>query len=625
MESSSPEGPAAGPPAGPPPSRLGDVLQALNLAVSAVRLYPQPQDQPPFLRSMEILEATVSSGPIRVEVGPSHFLSFPAGNPGIDALSRALFSREVLHLAILEPPSTNELAHFGTMISKDPQELAATGGARRYLTDRDVTSIVVEMRDLVVTDQSEAEGQPPPEPEQMTSNLDLGGPAEDVYRRLELEHASALEAGQDRGVVEGRIADAVAAMSPDDRFQLLHLAFEKMPSELASAITGQLSDSELVDALVWISSSRGADVVLAYAAQVVLNSGGRRKELPGMLSGQLETHEATPSEVMNRAGVRRLLGEEASEQMHGGVDMDGSDLKAEADAFMLSSAQSLTLSLVQGLIEASVDEDGLGEVAELAIGTWTQEGAFEPIVDLIDIFLRRPEDLLFAKERALDAAVSERVISAAFDGSSVAARKIVELGGTRAIPLLIHQLAIEPQRHRRKALMDAITTLAAIDHRLALGSLEDHRWFLVRNMVTVLAKAAPDRAAGPISKLIVHPDARVRREVVRALSISGGDQYLKTVLRSLGDHDDSVRLAGIAALGSINTTSSITALKEVSESRTRSPRERKEALTSLAMASNPSARAVLEQAARRRWPPSAITRDLASHASGLLNRSSNPA
>ena len=599
-----------------PPSRLGDVLQALNLAASAVRLYPDPEGQPPFVRAIEILQASVSQGPIRVEVGPTHFAAFPAGNPGIDALCKALFEREVLHLAIIETPSSKDLLAFGNIVSMDPGELAGVGGAGRYLTERNVTTIAIELRDFVVTDPAALHGRPRDETAPGGPELDLSGPAEEVYGRLHQEHGRARELDEDMGAVEGRIADSVASMSSEDRYRLLDIAFENMPDQFATAITGQLSDSELVDALVWLSSSRGTGVVLAYAAAVVAQSGGRRKELPGMLSEQL----STTREVIGEAGVKRLLGSDVSERIQSAQEIDSSSIKAEADDFISGSKEELTLRLVRGLTETSVSEDALASAAEQVLASWATQGYFEKIVDLISIFLDEDGRFPFARERLLDAAACESVVTAAMDGSSDSARKLLDMSGPRAIPLLVHHLATEPHRHRRKILMDTISALASIDHRPALASLEDHRWFLVRNMVTVLSKAAPSQTVGRISKLTVHPDARVRREVVRALSVSGGDEHLPAVARSLADHDASVRLAAIAGLGSIDTESAVNMLKEVATSKSRTSRERKEALTSLSMTSRNSARTILEQTARRRWPPGTVTRDLATHASSLLER-----
>ncbi len=65
--------------------------------------------------------------------------------------------------------------------------------------------------------------------------------------------------------------------------------------------------------------------------------------------------------------------------------------------------------------------------------------------------------------------------------------------------------------------------------------LIDDRWFLIRNLATVLGRTGKQTAVAGVRRLLSHDDQRVRAEALRALIRLQRDEASPTVLRMLSD------------------------------------------------------------------------------------------
>jgi hypothetical protein len=79
--------------------------------------------------------------------------------------------------------------------------------------------------------------------------------------------------------------------------------------------------------------------------------------------------------------------------------------------------------------------------------------------------------------------------------------------------------------------------------------MEDPRWYVVRNAVELARGSSDPKLVGQLARLLHHPDARVRREVVRSLDMMGGPRAAVLLTRSLPDGDSGVRILAVRSLG----------------------------------------------------------------------------
>ncbi len=126
-----------------------------------------------------------------------------------------------------------------------------------------------------------------------------------------------------------------------------------------------------------------------------------------------------------------------------------------------------------------------------------------------------------------------------------ACRRLLSTLGTHTVGPFLEVLADEPDMAVRKSLVDLIGQMAPL-HISELGArLSDPRWYFVRNVVNILGSTRSAESLPHLNRTLRHPDARVRRETIRAIA-GIRDRFAEEMLvASLSD--DDVQNVGLAA------------------------------------------------------------------------------
>jgi len=90
--------------------------------------------------------------------------------------------------------------------------------------------------------------------------------------------------------------------------------------------------------------------------------------------------------------------------------------------------------------------------------------------------------------------------------------------GERAVKALLSALVIEEDLLVRKSIVDIIVMIGRPAVPAILDNLNDSRWYVVRNMVTILGSLGIPELAPEIVTTLSHPDLRVKKESIRGLS-----------------------------------------------------------------------------------------------------------
>jgi HEAT repeat protein len=144
-----------------------------------------------------------------------------------------------------------------------------------------------------------------------------------------------------------------------------------------------------------------------------------------------------------------------------------------------------------------------------------------------------------------------------------AARRLLDTLGALAIEPLLEQLADEQDRTVRKSIVDLLSGVAQ-EYVSELGShVSDPRWFVVRNVVQILGSTKSSAVLSYLERTVRHPEPRVRREVLRALS-GINDRMAHQMMASLLDDPDAqnVQLAA-RYLGAADVRAAIPQLEQV--------------------------------------------------------------
>jgi len=125
--------------------------------------------------------------------------------------------------------------------------------------------------------------------------------------------------------------------------------------------------------------------------------------------------------------------------------------------------------------------------------------------------------------------------------------KYVSLLQRNAVPHLCRLLGELKGSKPRRILCDALADLGRNSISVFGAFLEDERWYVVRNIVYILGRIGKAECLVYLEKALDHPDPRVRREAVQAISMAAsGETAIGQLVRKLNDMDDKVR--GLAAL-----------------------------------------------------------------------------
>jgi HEAT repeat protein len=132
--------------------------------------------------------------------------------------------------------------------------------------------------------------------------------------------------------------------------------------------------------------------------------------------------------------------------------------------------------------------------------------------------------------------------------------------GAEAVSPLVRELTAASDLSARRAYRDTLVALDAVGVPLLEDMIDDQRWFVVRNMVGILAEIRSADAAEHFARTIHHADARVRRETILALSKYGDEQAVPLLVRALSDREPSLRAAAALGLGLTKSHSAVAPL-----------------------------------------------------------------
>jgi len=134
-----------------------------------------------------------------------------------------------------------------------------------------------------------------------------------------------------------------------------------------------------------------------------------------------------------------------------------------------------------------------------------------------------------------------------------------------SVRLLLELVADEDRRQIRLEIVDLLPTLAAGRLDLLADHLVDPRWYIVRNVITVLARIGTPDVVPYFRTGIDHPDVRVRREAVQALGQLHGERAEAMLIEALNHSDPDTRALAARWLGLRLVTDAVAPLAAILE------------------------------------------------------------
>lgn len=112
----------------------------------------------------------------------------------------------------------------------------------------------------------------------------------------------------------------------------------------------------------------------------------------------------------------------------------------------------------------------------------------------------------------------------------------------KATEALLELLAEETDREARLYLLDLLKNFGKNQTALLGERLSDDRWYVVRNIVSILGESKTDHAIAMLRKAADHKNVKIRQEVLKGVISFGGRKAVGLLVRFLRDPDPGIQV-----------------------------------------------------------------------------------
>ncbi len=211
-----------------------------------------------------------------------------------------------------------------------------------------------------------------------------------------------------------------------------------------------------------------------------------------------------------------------------------------ADDLVSQQEPHLMFPLIELLTSHAVDtgrSESMRECAKFAIELIITRG------DVIQILLGRIEQGDGVSETALQA--------------------VLKAGGAGAVSTALDFLGRTGSLKVRKTLSTLLGSLGEPAVPMLLALMHDSRWFIIRNICSILGAIASRESLPALIKCLQHPDLRVRKEALRSMSLIGGPEVENALLGILRGTDPEMLPQAIVLLGGMKSKKSLIELMNI--------------------------------------------------------------
>ena len=589
-----------------PPERhaeLAEILDSFGAAWSTYQLYPNPAEQPAFSRRIDVIRGA-SGFPVSVEVSPTSFIvdgeSVATAGDGTARLLKRLFLHDVSGLKVEGPPTNDEVVKMFAIVAREVDDVRSSGGAQPLLAGVGVESIQLTQRALLVKDEEKKSNKPrhPAVEEVLAERADpeefaahLLAVAEGEPDRLVEQFCShysgvfGLVGPEDASGLEDLVRVFVEAyfyLPPDFQVPILERMLVSRTESGFEVFLDQLSGHELA-ALAPHLSQEGEVELKTYSRLASDSADERPEELLALLQSAAEVKDARMAAAQRVGGLladtqKGIEGGNAYQHLaqHSDEETTGYEVGIGVlRQLMAIEGRDIRfrriLRIWGGKVAASIRRGNLEDALH-----WLEAGLEDPTY--------QPARQAEVKE-ALSAMVTPELIDSLLatvaDGEVTdAASKLLETWGPAVLDKLVEHLAIEEDPGQRRVLIDLLVDVSKVDHKPLLKHLNDERWYVVRNLATVLGQTGDSSVAPRLAPLVTnHDDHRVRVEALRALAGLAGSTFLKSALSALSDDHERVRSAALTLLANTSEAKADQLLAAALRDTTLAPQVRERVLT----------------------------------------------
>lgn len=144
---------------------------------------------------------------------------------------------------------------------------------------------------------------------------------------------------------------------------------------------------------------------------------------------------------------------------------------------------------------------------------------------------------------------------------------LMSLLGRGVVSPLVDLLGNLEKIKARRFLCDVLVRIGREDIDNITSRLNDHRWYLVRNLIYILGNIGDKRVIKDLARFARHDSFQVRRAVFHALNGMGDPEADQLLLQFVSDSDYSNRMSAIKSLGRKKVRGALALLLKVLDSK----------------------------------------------------------
>jgi hypothetical protein len=356
-----------------------------------------------------------------------------------------------------------------------------------------------------------------------------------------LQIADELKAGQatESSGLRKRVSDMVSSLDRQALARLLTMSGDAAQRRrfLLNASEGMAVDA-VVD-LVQAAGQAGEQTVSHSMLRMLQKLAHHAERSPG--------RRQKMADASVREQLRRLIeGWSLHDPNPGAYGKALQRMSAAAPTFVASADARFTTE-PRRLVEMALELDSVGELVERAVDTLVERGDLPWLLEALR-FAYAPRAVEALRRRV--ARVDQVAVVLSDDPIDFGLLdELVAAVGVGAADPLLDALAEADAASTRRALISRLSNLGPGIESAVLRRLDDERWYVVRNLLGLLAELPTLPAGFDAWQFLKHEDSRVRREVMRLL-LRESDTSARAIVTGLRDIDDHiVRLALTAATG----------------------------------------------------------------------------
>lgn len=238
---------------------------------------------------------------------------------------------------------------------------------------------------------------------------------------------------------------------------------------------------------------------------------------------------------------------------------------------------------VMGLLNSDLQDDTyrqqVDKLLQLAPLYFEQSGVPGTLRILPLLLIQSQQEERSPEQRQLASAALDRLLSVEIASLILAQFKEITLNtqqfqrlqklivalGMRIAPQLLTLMSKEEDATVRKRLNTLLGKMGEPLLGLLQEMLSSDQWYIVRNAVTLIGDLRLDAGLNALVEVTKHPDQRVRRTLIRSLSMIGGKKSVAPLLKLTQDPVTTLRRPAVKALGATRSLEAVKPLLKIAQ------------------------------------------------------------